>query len=73
MLTSGFLAALAEILAGRFAGVQPTAAKNVDGSESILNTFKGIGIDERAIKMAVYGALISAPLGHVMTGELGRQ
>ncbi|UZJ54706.1 hypothetical protein CBS101457_004026 [Exobasidium rhododendri] len=86
MLTSGFLAALAEILAGKFAGVGPATKRTVStqqGSEkrtfeqqpvnSIQAFFENLGINEKAIKMFVYGFAISAPLGHVMTGILQRR
>jgi peroxisomal membrane protein 2 len=84
MLTSGFLAALAEVLAGKFAGVAP-ATNKVPSSQSekraaleqqplhfTKTLIESIGINEKAIKMFVYGFAISAPLGHVMTGILQR-
>ena len=81
MLTSGVLAALAEILAGRFAGVAPATKKMPPGHMSdskaaqqqplrfIQANLESIGLNERALKMFIYGFAISAPLGHVMTDE----
>lgn len=81
MLTSGFLAALAEILAGKFAGVAPASKSLPPGQvsekkameqqpvrylQSILET---VGINQRAIMMFLYGFGVSAPLGHVLTGR----
>jgi peroxisomal membrane protein 2 len=80
MLTSGTLAALAEILAGKFAGVGPASKKLPPGQVSEKKAFEqqpvrftqavleNIGINEKALKMFVYGFAVSAPLGHVMTG-----
>ncbi|PWN91698.1 hypothetical protein FA10DRAFT_300287 [Acaromyces ingoldii] len=81
MLTSGVLAALAEVLAGKFAGVAPASKKLTpeekrrqqgDPVQAFLSAFEAVGINERALKMFVYGFAISAPLGHVMTGILQR-
>lgn len=77
MLTSGFLAALAEVLAGKFAGVAPASKKltpeekrrqQSDPIQIVLSALQTAGINERALKMFIYGFAISAPLGHVMTG-----
>lgn len=80
MLTSGFLAALAEVLAGKFAGVAPATKKTPPGQVSEKKavqqqpirmaqaTLESIGINKKALQMFIYGFGISAPLGHVMTG-----
>lgn len=82
MLTSGFLAALAEVLAGKIAGVAPAQKKMPPSQVSekraleqqpiryVQSTFEALGINQRALQMFVYGFAISAPLGHVMTGAL---
>lgn len=84
MYTSGTLAALAEILAGKFAGVGPAENKlppgQVSEKEAIKQQplrfleafFAQLGINKRALQMFIYGFAISAPLGHVMTGVLQR-
>lgn len=77
MLTSGFFAALAEILAGRFAGVAPRTAAEAkvpkqQQARTLFTHLEAVGLNERALKMFVYGFAISAPLGHVMTDELLR-
>ena len=82
MITSGVLSALAEVLAGHFAGVAPTATKTpatLDEKKrqaqqnpvGLLSAYAAkLGINERALKMFVYGFFISAPMGHVLTGLL---
>ncbi|CAO1617695.1 unnamed protein product [Sympodiomycopsis kandeliae] len=82
MITSGVLSALAEVLAGHLAGV---ASSKKSESSSSRHTSSGItqqlsthvnqvlttlGLNDRALKMFIYGYAISAPLGHVMTGLL---
>ncbi|KAN0066575.1 hypothetical protein ACQY0O_000669 [Thecaphora frezii] len=84
MYTAAFFSALAEILAGKFAGVAP-ATKTLPPSQvsdkqaaaqqplRLARAYlESAGINDRALKMALYGGLISAPLGHVMTGLLQR-
>lgn len=83
MLTAGTLAAMAEVLAGKFAGVAPASKKLPPGQVSekkaleqqplryIQAIFENIGINQKAFMMFIYGFAISAPLGHVMTGEEG--
>ncbi|KDN36741.1 hypothetical protein K437DRAFT_49012 [Tilletiaria anomala UBC 951] len=84
MLTSGVLSGLAEILAGRLAGAAPPTKKLPPGQVSekriaqqqplrlLLAHLESVGLNERALKMFIYGFAISAPLGHVMTGALQR-
>lgn len=81
MYTSGFLAALAEILAGKFAGVAPATKKTKPGQVSekaaieqqpvryIQSLIESLGINQRAFMMYIYGFAVSAPLGHFLTGE----
>lgn len=83
MYTSGVLSALAEVLAGKFAGVAPATSQSTPGTynekkRAAQNNPAGLvqtylakaGINERALKMFVYGFLVSAPMGHVLTGLL---
>lgn len=82
MLTSGVLSALAEVLAGHIAGVAPTATKTPSSLDEkkrqakqnpvgLLQAYAAkLGINERALKMFIYGFFISAPMGHVLTGLL---
>lgn len=82
MITSGVLSALGEVLAGHFAAVAPpTTAGSVDEKKrdaahnpvALLQAYAAkLGINERAFKMFLYGTLISAPMGHVLTGLLQR-
>lgn len=81
MLTSGTLAALAEVLAGKFAGVGPATSPLPPGQVSekeaakqqplrfVYALFESLGINKRAAQMFIYGFAISAPLGHFMTGS----
>lgn len=80
MLTSGSLSALAEVLAGKLAGVAPAEKQLPPGQVSrekaaeqqplryVTAIFSAAGINRRAFEMFIYGFAISAPLGHVMTG-----
>lgn len=82
MITSGFFSALAEILAGHFAGVAPVATKTPSTLDEkkrasqqnpvgLLCAYAAkLGINERAFKMFIYGFFVSAPMGHVLTGLL---
>ncbi|PWN50797.1 hypothetical protein IE53DRAFT_368607 [Violaceomyces palustris] len=76
MITSGFFSALAEILAGKLAGVAPaTKVSEKEAAQQqplrLLKAYaEAAGINERAAKMAFYGFFISAPMGHVLTGLL---
>lgn len=82
-LTSGVLSALAEVLAGHFAGLPPSTDQalppgQVDERKAAQQQplrfggalLKTLGINERAVKMFVYGWAVSAPLGHVLVGAL---
>ncbi|CAO1637441.1 unnamed protein product [Parajaminaea phylloscopi] len=73
-ITAGILSALAEVLAGRLAGIPtatPKAASSPSGPLSSLQAIlASVGINDRALKMFVYGWAISAPMGHVLVGAL---
>jgi peroxisomal membrane protein 2 len=79
MYTAGTLAALAEILAGKFAGVAPATKKPSHVSEKKAaqqdpvqyahGLVQSLGINKKVLMMFIYGFGISAPLGHVMTGK----
>ncbi|PWN21390.1 hypothetical protein BCV69DRAFT_282115 [Microstroma glucosiphilum] len=80
-ITSGVLSALAEVLAGHFAGLPSAAANSKERQHQadqggILGLTSALlakaGINDRAGKMFIYGSLVSAPLGHVLTGMLQR-
>lgn len=82
MITSGVLSALAEVLAGHFAGVVPTNTSTPSSLDEkkrqaqhnpvgLLQAYATkLGINERAFKMFLYGFFVSAPMGHVLTGLL---
>lgn len=80
-ITSGVLSALAEVLAGHFAGLPSASAGGKERqhhfeSGGVLGLTSALlarlGINDRAGKMFIYGSLVSAPLGHVLTGMLQR-
>ncbi|KAG8725777.1 hypothetical protein FRC12_024042, partial [Ceratobasidium sp. 428] len=59
-----------EILASHFAGVPvPRPPKDAPVYSHALATAK---IDARALKLAIYGFFISAPMGHFFVGLLQR-
>jgi len=69
-LTTGTLCFLQEVLGSHLARVPPQKpAKDAPGFIHLLARAK---VDVRAAKMALYGFLVSAPLGHVLIGQLQR-
>lgn len=83
MWTAAVFMSLGEVLAGNLSGMtaaqsklrrsQVRAASHGDRSSSGIQDFlRSIGFSERAGKMFLYGFLINAPLGHVLTGHLQR-
>ncbi|TDL28583.1 hypothetical protein BD410DRAFT_781095 [Rickenella mellea] len=66
--TSGVLLFIQEVLASHLAGVpSPRPPKDAPAVSHVLARAK---VDAKALKMALYGILISAPLGHVLVGRL---
>ncbi|KIJ38469.1 hypothetical protein M422DRAFT_231199 [Sphaerobolus stellatus SS14] len=66
-VTAGVLSFLQEILASHLAGVpsrRPTSAN------PISDALASAKVDSRAFKMAAYGFLVSAPLGHFLVGKI---
>ncbi|KDQ06931.1 hypothetical protein BOTBODRAFT_167581 [Botryobasidium botryosum FD-172 SS1] len=68
MCTAGTLSFLQEILASHLAGAPP--ARLPKSSPAIAHILARSHIDLRAFKLALYGFLISAPMGHVLVGTL---
>ncbi|KAI0697132.1 hypothetical protein BC835DRAFT_1270758 [Cytidiella melzeri] len=67
-VTSGIFSFLTEIIANHLAGVpSKKVARDAPAYEHALAAAK---IDSRAIKMALYGFFVSAPLNHVLVGKL---
>jgi hypothetical protein len=66
---SGILSFLQEILASHIAGVPSRPPKHAGPAAHALAAAK---VDARALKMALYGFCVSAPLGHVLVGRLQR-
>ena len=69
-LTVGVLCFLQEVLANHFARVPSPKTKWVD--PWYYHALAKAKVDSKAIKMALYGFLVSAPLGHVLVGALQR-
>ncbi|KAG8719248.1 hypothetical protein FRC08_003332 [Ceratobasidium sp. 394] len=68
--TSGVLSFLQEVLASHLSGVPvPRPPKDAPAYSHALAAAK---IDMRAVKLAIYGFFISAPMGHFFVGLLQR-
>ncbi|KAK0534757.1 hypothetical protein OC834_000415 [Tilletia horrida] len=72
--TSALASASGELIATRLSGVPPAKntfqLKGVAGD--VLKRLESVGISERVILMGLYGYLVAAPLGHILTGALQR-
>ncbi|KZS95954.1 hypothetical protein SISNIDRAFT_451605 [Sistotremastrum niveocremeum HHB9708] len=68
MITGGVLSFLQEILAGQLAGAPTPPLSKIH--PIVAHVLSQAGVDAKAIKMAIYGFLISAPMGHVLVGLL---
>lgn len=69
-LTTGTLTFLQEVLAAHLAGV-PVRRPPRDASP-VTHILARAHINARALKMGLYGLLVSAPLSHVLVGALQR-
>lgn len=69
-LTTGILCFLQEVLASHFAGVP--AQRLPKDSPLYYHALARARVDTKALKMGLYGLLVSAPLGHVLIGALQR-
>lgn len=67
-ITTGTFCFLQEVLGSTIAGV-PVQRPDKD-APSILHILAALNIDLKALKMAIYGFLVSAPSGHYLTGAL---
>ncbi|KAL0951382.1 hypothetical protein HGRIS_008080 [Hohenbuehelia grisea] len=67
-ITTGILCFLQEVLASNLAGVPPKKASK--DAPFISQVLARAHIDSKALKMAIYGFLVSAPLGHFLVGLL---
>jgi len=65
--TSGVLSFLQEVMSCHLAGVRFIVPKEVSPSAHLLASLK---IDAKAVKMAIYGFFVSAPLSHYLMGTL---
>jgi len=72
MITSGVLSFLQDILASHLAQLPKRNLKAPNDLSLITRWSEVSKIDSRAIKMAAYGAFISAPMGHLLVGFLQR-
>jgi peroxisomal membrane protein 2 len=65
---SGTLCFLQEVLGSHLAGM-PVKRPAKDASW-VLHALAGTHINVKALKMALYGFIVSAPIGHVLIGAL---
>lgn len=65
--TQGTLCFLQEVLGSKLAGAAPKVSKN---ASPLAHTLASAYIDAKAVKMALYGFLVSAPLSHCLVGAL---
>ncbi|KAL1748562.1 hypothetical protein HDZ31DRAFT_29343 [Schizophyllum fasciatum] len=69
-LTTATLCFLQEVLGSALAGVPPK--KTAPDAPPLARALAAAHVDAKAAKMALYGLLVSAPLGHVLVGLLQR-
>jgi len=67
-ITTATFCFLQEVLGSTIAGV-PVQRPPKD-APSILHILAAVNVDLKAVKMAIYGFLVSAPMGHYLTGTL---
>jgi len=65
--TAGVLCFLQEVIACHLAGVRFVSSKDAPLSAQLLASLK---IDAKAVKMAIYGFFVSAPLNHFLAGVM---
>jgi hypothetical protein len=68
--TSATLLFVQEVLSSHLAGVRPS--KPAKDATPMARSLAAVHINAKALKMAAYGALISAPLSHYLSGALQR-
>ncbi|KAH9486609.1 Peroxisomal membrane protein PMP22 [Psilocybe cubensis] len=68
-ITTGTLCFLQEVLGSNLAG---TPAKVSKDSSPLVRILAKAHVDAKAVKMAIYGFLVSAPLSHLLIGLLQR-
>jgi len=68
-LTAATLYFLQEVLGSKIAGAVPKVHKN---ASPLARNLASAYIDAKAIKMALYGFLVSAPLSHYLLGAIQR-
>jgi len=68
--TTGALLFIQEVLSSHLAGVRPS--KPAKDASPMARSLTAAHINAKALKMAAYGALISAPLSHYLSGALQR-
>jgi len=69
-ITAGVLCFIQDTLASHIAK-EPVQRPRKD-APAISHALAAAKIDSKSVKMALYGALVSAPLGHVLVGTLQR-
>jgi len=67
-ITSGVLCFLQEVLGSNLAGLPVKRPSR--SAPFLLHALAGLHVDVKALKMAIYGFLVSAPIGHILIGAL---
>ncbi|KAG6862434.1 hypothetical protein C0995_011874 [Termitomyces sp. Mi166 len=67
-ITTGTLCFLQEVLGSTIAGAP--VKRPAKGASPILHILAALNINVKALKMAIYGFLVSAPMSHYLTGTL---
>lgn len=66
-ITTATLCLLQEVLGSNFAGIPPRVPRHAPFFLRVLAQYH---IDAKALKMALYGFLVSAPMSHVLVGAI---
>jgi len=66
-ITTAILCFLQEVLGSNLSG---TPANVTKGASAMVRSLQSVHLDAKAIKMAIYGFLVSAPMSHILVGLL---
>jgi len=66
-ITTAVLCFLQEVLGSNLSG---TPANVTKGASAMVRSLQSVHLDAKAIKMAIYGFLVSAPMSHILVGFL---
>jgi len=66
-ITTAILCFLQEVLGSNLSGTPANVSK---GASAMVRSLQSIHLNAKAIKMAIYGFLVSAPISHILVGLL---